>query len=105
MRLRKGLRNPACRELSEILSETEFPAPKARRQAMSADQAAAIVAKAHELALPNLARAVVLQFGCALRQKGRHRRVGEDARRRAMDERLALGRARQGRLAAREADL
>jgi hypothetical protein len=65
----KGLRNPACRELSEILTETEFPAPKGRRQAMSADQAIAIVAKAHELSLPNLARAVALQFGCALRQK------------------------------------
>jgi hypothetical protein len=65
----KGLRNSACRELSEILSETEFPAPKGRRQAMSANQAVAIVAKAHELGFPNLARAVALQFGCALRQK------------------------------------
>jgi hypothetical protein len=65
----KGLRNPACRDLSEIPTDTEFPAPKGRRQAMSADQAAAIVAKAHELGWPNLARAVALQFGCALRQK------------------------------------
>jgi hypothetical protein len=65
----KGLRNAACRELSEILTDTEFPAPRGRRQAMSAEQAAAIVIKAHEIALPNLARAVALQFGCALRQK------------------------------------
>jgi hypothetical protein len=65
----KGLRNAACRELSEILTDTEFPAPRGRRQAMSAEQAAAIVSQAHELGLPNLARAVAIQFGCALRQK------------------------------------
>jgi hypothetical protein len=65
----KGLRNAACRELSEILTDTEFPAPRGRRQAMSVEQAAAIVTKAHGLGLPNLARAVALQFGCALRQK------------------------------------
>ena len=65
----KGLRNAACRELSEILTDREFPAPRGRRQAMSAEQAAAIVSQAHELDLPNLARAVALQFGCALRQK------------------------------------
>jgi hypothetical protein len=65
----KGLRNAACAELQGILTDTEFPSPKGRRQAMSADQAAAIVGKAHDLNLPNLARAVALQFGCALRQK------------------------------------
>jgi len=65
----KGLRFPGCRDLSEILTDTEFPVPKGRRQAMSAAQAAAMVAKAHELGWPNLARAVALQFGCALRQK------------------------------------
>ena len=65
----KGLRNSACRDLSEILTETEFPSPKGRRQAMSADQAETIVAKAHELGLPNLSRAVAIKFGCALRQK------------------------------------
>jgi hypothetical protein len=36
----KGLRNAACRELSEILTDTEFPAPRGRRQAMSVEQAA-----------------------------------------------------------------
>lgn len=65
----KGQRLAGCRDLSEILSETEFPTPKGRRQAMTAEQAAAIVAKAHELGRPSLARAVALQFGCALRQK------------------------------------
>ena len=65
----RGMRFGACRELSEILTEAEFPVPRARRVAMSEDQAAAIVAKAKELKLPNLARAVALQFGCALRQK------------------------------------
>jgi hypothetical protein len=65
----KGLRYPACRDLSEILSETEFPSPKGRGQVMSGDQAAAIVAKAHALGWPSIARAVAVQFGCALRQK------------------------------------
>jgi hypothetical protein len=65
----KGLRNAACRKLSEILTDTEFPAPRGRRQAMSAEQAAAIVSQVHELGLPNLAGAVAIQFGCALRQK------------------------------------
>jgi hypothetical protein len=101
----KGLRNAACRELSEILTDTEFPAPRGRRQAMSVEQAAAIVTKAHELGLPNLARAVAMQFGCALRQKDVIGEWVESSRRRAMDERLALRRACQGGLAAREADV
>ena len=69
MKYGKGLRNAACRKLSEILTDTEFPAPRGRRQAMSAEQAAAIVSQVHEFGLPNLARAVAIQFGCALRQK------------------------------------
>jgi hypothetical protein len=72
---------------------------------MSADQAAAIVAKAHELSLPNLARAVAIQFGCALRQKDV---IGEWVKGPGGEqwtERLALGRTCEARLAAREADL
>jgi hypothetical protein len=96
----KGLRNPACRELSEILSETEFPSPKGRRQALSAGQAVAIIAMAHELGWPGIARAVALQFGCALRQKDAIGEWVKAPRRRAVDVGAPLGRARQAGLAA-----
>jgi hypothetical protein len=69
MKYGKGLRNAACCELSSILTDTRFSAPKGRTQAMSAAQAEAIIAKACELDFSNLARAIALQFGCALRQK------------------------------------
>lgn len=65
----KGQRLPGCRDLSEILSETEFSPPRGRRSAMSAAQFAAFTAKAHEAGFPSMARAVAIQFGCALRQK------------------------------------
>jgi hypothetical protein len=69
MKYGKGLRNAACAELSSILTDTEFPTPKGRKQSMSTTQAEAVIAKAHQVELSNLARAVALQFGCALRQK------------------------------------
>jgi hypothetical protein len=69
MKYGKGLRNAACAELSGILTDTEFPTPKGRKQAMSAEQAEAIITKAHGAGLPKLALAVAQQFGCALRQK------------------------------------
>lgn len=101
----KGLRNPACRELSEILSETEFPTPKGRRQAMSAAQAGAIVAKA----LPAWSAESRPRHRIAVRLRaateGRHWGMGQSPRRRAMDEWPALGRTRQSRLAARETDV
>jgi hypothetical protein len=69
VRFGRGQRIAGCRDLSEILSETEFPAPRGRRVAMTAEQASAICAKAHELGERGIARAVAIQFGCALRQK------------------------------------
>jgi hypothetical protein len=65
----KGQRLAGCRDLSEILSDSEFPAPRGRRVAMTAEQAHAIIANARERGSAGLARAVALQFGCALRQK------------------------------------
>ncbi len=65
----KGQRLPGCRDLSEILSDAEFPAPRGRRVVMSAEQAGAIINKAIELGRPSIALAVALQFGCGLRQK------------------------------------
>jgi hypothetical protein len=65
----KGLRNAACRDLSEILTETEFPAPRARRQTMSSEQVAAFIVAAHAAGNPSMARAIAIQFACSLRQK------------------------------------
>lgn len=65
----KGLRLAGCRELAEILSETEFPIPKGRDAAMTAAHVAAFIPKARELGYPSLALAVALQFCCSLRQK------------------------------------
>lgn len=65
----KGLRNAACRELSQILTETEFPTSRGRKQAMSESQAVAFIAAAHELKCASIARAVAIQYCCALRQK------------------------------------
>lgn len=65
----KGQRLAGCRDLSEILSDAEFPMPRGRRVAMTAEQAQAIVARAKEARFPSIALAVALQFSCALRQK------------------------------------
>jgi hypothetical protein len=65
----KGLRIRACRDLSEILTETEFPVPRGRSEAMTADQVKAIVAAARTAGFASIARAVALQFCCGLRQK------------------------------------
>jgi len=65
----KGQRLPGCRDFSEILTDVEFPAPRGRRIVMSAEQATAIIGKAHEIGRPSIALAVALQFGCGLRQK------------------------------------
>ena len=69
VRFGRGQRIPGCRDLSEILTQTEFPAPRGRRGAMTTAHVESIRAKAHEMGWPSIARAVALQFGCALRQK------------------------------------
>jgi len=69
VRFGRGQRIAGCRDLSEILTQTEFTAPRARRSIMTAEQARAICAKAREMGSPSIAIAVALQFGCALRQK------------------------------------
>ena len=64
-----GLRNAPCRELSHILTDTEFSAPRGRRQAMSSEQVTTTITKARELGEPGVALALALQWCCALRQK------------------------------------
>ena len=69
VRFGRGQRVAGCRDLSEILSQTEFPAPRGRRVAMTSEQVEAIRVRAHEMGSPSIALAVAIQFGCALRQK------------------------------------
>ncbi|MEJ0093362.1 MAG: integrase [Methylocella sp.] len=65
----KGLRNSACKDLAGILTDTEFSPGKGRKQTISVDQVKAFIIEAHAAALPSMARAVAIQFACALRQK------------------------------------
>lgn len=65
----KGLRDKDCRELSEILTETEFSPPKARKSAPTHAQVSAIIAAAREMGEAGIARAIAIQYCCSLRQK------------------------------------
>lgn len=57
-------------ELKSVLSGMRFKGGKGRRQqAMTREQCEAICAKARELGMPSVARAVAIQFWTALRQK------------------------------------
>jgi len=58
-----------CSRLSGILSKMRFAMPKPRTERLTADQAVAIRAKAHEMKRPSIALAQAFQFECMLRQK------------------------------------
>ena len=57
-----------CARLHAILSAMRFEQPASRKVALSYDQAAAIIAKAHALGRPSIALAQALQFETGLRQ-------------------------------------
>jgi hypothetical protein len=63
------LRDRACIELAEVLSKTEFSAPKARKLRPTYEQVVALRAAAHEAGRPSIALAITLQFELGLRQK------------------------------------
>lgn len=63
------LEDDDCSRLSGILSKMRFAMPKPRTERLTADQAVAIRAKAHELGRPSIALAQAFQFECMLRQK------------------------------------
>lgn len=63
------LRDNACLQLTQILSDMEFENPSKRRQRMSFGQVTAFRAKARELGFPSMARAIAIQFAAMLRQK------------------------------------
>lgn len=63
------LRNADAIELAEVLSRTEFRAPKARKKRPTYDQVVAFRAAAHAAGRQSIALAVTLQFELGLRQK------------------------------------
>ena len=58
-----------CERIDRILSKTRFEAPGRRASAMTAEQAAAFIAKARDLGRTSLAIGQAIQFECAMRQR------------------------------------
>jgi hypothetical protein len=63
------LEDDDCGRLSGILSKMRFEMPRPRTERLTADQAVAIRAKAHEMGRPSIALAQAFQFELMLRQK------------------------------------
>lgn len=63
------LEDDQCNRLCSVLHKMRFETTKPRVERLTADQATAIIAKAHELGLHALALAQGFQFPCTLRQK------------------------------------
>jgi integrase len=63
------LEDPECIRLKNILRELRFEMPKPRKESLTAEQATAIRAMAHEKGRPSIALAQAFQFECMLRQK------------------------------------
>jgi hypothetical protein len=64
------LKSRDCRELKLTLHDMKFkPGAKVRNERLTADQASAIIGKAHERKLHSIALAQAFQFGCGLKQK------------------------------------
>lgn len=61
--------DPECRRLREDAKLLRFKMGKHRKEYITADQALAVIAKAHELGWHSIARAQAFQFECTLRQK------------------------------------
>lgn len=64
----KSMRYEGCRDCAEILAEMRFELPASRREAVTFDQAAAIVDQALRQGAVSIALAQALQFECSLRQ-------------------------------------
>ena len=63
------LEDPECERMCSVLSKMRFSMGKQRAEHLSATQAIAIRAKAHELGRPSIALAQAIQFEVMLRQK------------------------------------
>ena len=63
-----GCRNPACKELREILRDITFPTPRPRKEAPTAAEIVAAREAAHQLGHPPTALAYALQFEGAMRR-------------------------------------
>jgi len=63
------LKDRACRELRVTLHDMKFPVVRRKKGHLTAVQANAVRAKAHEMKLPSIALAQAFQFECGLGQK------------------------------------
>lgn len=63
------LEDADCTRLSAVLSKLRFKMPKPRTERITAQQAIAVIEKAHALGFPSVAFAQALQFDLMLRQK------------------------------------
>lgn len=63
------LESAECRALKVLLHDMKFKMPKPRSERLTAEQVAAVIAKAHEMGLPSIAWAQAIQFECTFRQK------------------------------------
>lgn len=63
------LEDPECVRLKGVMSDLRFKMPKARTESLTADQAIAVRAMAHEKGKPSIALAQAFQFELMLRQK------------------------------------
>lgn len=65
----KQLRRKDCRDLRVTLSNLKFPRSKSQSVRLTAEQAIAIRAVAHQMGYPSIALAQAFQFACMLPQK------------------------------------
>lgn len=63
------LEDEDCARLKAIMSEMQFAQGRSRVEEITAEQSAAVIAKAHEIGRPSVALAQALQFELVLRQK------------------------------------
>lgn len=63
------LRQKDCLELSQVLTKTEFAAPRARKLRPTYEQIVALRTAAHKAGRPSIALAITIQFELGLRQK------------------------------------
>jgi hypothetical protein len=63
------LESPDCRELKVLLGDMKFAMPKGRNEVLTAEQAIAVRAMAHEMGYPEIALSQAIQFEGTLRQR------------------------------------
>jgi hypothetical protein len=64
-----NLADEQCVHVSFVLRNMHFESPKARNEALTQEQAAAIIEKAHQMRLHSIALGQAFQFNCKLKQR------------------------------------